>query len=544
MNLGSLITVVSLLVAVYAVVPRVRKLEFRLKFGLFGWLVVLAALGLILYLQFYQTFRAIGFTPSLNLARWKLTTENVSFLVLAFSASVIVFYLSLQRLSRSRIYKFREFVSELGREKRYAELFSLVERNLPSLARIYHADFALSRAREFLEKRSNPYSIFLSLSEGHELPKRRCTRLDSVKMSIFGLMKGAFPAYQSEKDAAGEVLHEILLNARTVKGMIEARPYCALQFYGWNFYEFQEFFERYLDSLIRDSGSVLYHEIRHNQNLSHGHAYHLPDRNRLLAFLFQDCSIAEKLAPYKPIGDAVIAELDARFESELPDSHNGPMRNFDEEGKWEARIFVGIRFFDIMVMSALYQGICWHMWLYYFPTFAERIVRNLQPDSKHVDPLSEWPTQYHFFLYEIVSTLCNWIAEVENIPLDQTNIVLESTSATHENGNIPKSAMLALGRVFKEVHTSDAVDDRFRRYLTEVVFRRYFDLHVRKDFRPYSEALLNALRNGGYSMSRASVEYSASLLDSFNRIDLIPFDSDACAAVRTILEQDVESAGA
>jgi len=253
----------------------------------------LAALGLILYLQFYQTFRVIGFTPSWNLARWKLTTANVSFLVLAFSASVIVFYLSLQRLSRSRIYKFREFVSELGREKRYAELFSLVERNLPSLARIYHADFALSRAREFFEKRSNPYSIFLSLSESHELPKRRCTRLDSVKMSIFGLMKGAFPAYQSEKNAAGEVLQEVLLNARTIKGMIKARPYCALQFYGWNFYEFQEFFERYLDSLVRDSGSMLYHEIRHNQNLSHGHAYHLPDRNRLLAFLFQDCSIAE-----------------------------------------------------------------------------------------------------------------------------------------------------------------------------------------------------------------------------------------------------------
>lgn len=267
MNLDSLITVVSLLVAVYAVVPRVRKLEFRLKFGLFGWLVILVALGLILYLQFYQTFRTLGLTPSLNLARWKLTTANVSFLVLAFSASVIIFYLSFQRLSRSRIYKFREFVSELGREKRYAELFSLVERNLPSLARIYHADFALSRAREFFEKRSNPYLTFLSLSQGQELPKRRCSRLNSVKIFIYGFLKGAFPAYQSEKDAAGEVLHEILLNASTVKGIIEARPYCALQFYGWNFYEFQDFFERYLDSLMRDSGSVLYHEIRHNQNL-------------------------------------------------------------------------------------------------------------------------------------------------------------------------------------------------------------------------------------------------------------------------------------
>jgi len=539
LNLDSLITVVSLLVAVYAIVPRVRKLEFRLKFGLLGWVVVLAALSLILYLQYYQTFRTLGLTPSLNLARWKLTTANMSFLVLACAGLIIGFYLSLQRLSRRRIYKFREFVSELSYEKRYAELFSLVERNLTSLARIYHADLALPKVRKVLEKVSKPNLIFPPLSQS-----QRFGDLASAIRSILAVSKDLFPVYQREKDAAKEVVHEVLLNAKTANGIIEALPYCALRFYGTNFYEFHEFFEHYLTTLMQDKNSVLYHEIRHNQNIDHRRAYQLPNRNRLLAFLFQDCSIAERLAPYKPIGDAVIAELDARFQSQLPDSHNGPMRNFDQEGKWESRVFVGIQFFDIMVVSALKQGIRWHMWLYYVSTFAEQIIRNLDPDSKHADQRAEFPTQYHFILYEIVSTLCNWIALVESIPLDQPNIILESAAATHENGNIPKSAMLALGRVFNEVHTSDVIDDGFRRYLTEVVFGRYFKLHAQQDFRLYSEALLNAIRNGGYSMSLASEEYSTSLLDSFNQIDLIPFDSDACDQVRTILKQDVESASA
>lgn len=544
MNLDSLITVFSLLVAVYTVVPRVRRLEFQLKFGLLGWILVSVALGLILYLQFYSTFRTIGLTPSLNLARWKLTTTKASFLVLTSSAAVIYVYLSLQRLSRRRVYKFRDFVSELGHEQRYAELFSLVERNLSSLTRIYHANFALSRVRGYLERESNPISIFRTLSQHVEYKEPKSKRLAAAKRALFSLLKNAFPTYQKEKEAAREIVHELLLNRRTVKGLIEARPYCALAFFGKNFYEFQEFFERYLDELMLDTSSILYHEIRHNQNLSHGNAYALPDRNRLLAFLFQDCSTAERLAPYKPIGEAVIGELDKRHESQLPDSHNGPMRNFYEDGKWESRIFIGIRFFDIMVMAALYQGINWHMWLYYFSTFAERIVRNLTPDTKQVDPLSEWPTQYHYFLYELVSSLCGWIAEVENIPLDQANIAIKSTSATHENGNIPKSAMLALGRVFREVHTSDDIDNRFRRYLTEIVFRLYFDLHIRQEFLPYSEALLNALRNGGFSMSRASLEYSVSLLESFCHIDLIPFDSDACSEVKLFLEQDVDSASA
>lgn len=43
-------------------------------------------------------------------------------------------------------------------------------------------------------------------------------------------------------------------------------------------------------------------------------------------------------------------------------------------------------------------------------------------------------------------------------------------------------------------------------------------------------------------MCRASGEGSASLLYSYNRIDFIPFDSDACDEVRDFLKQDVEAA--
>lgn len=538
MNLDSLITVISLLVAVYAVVPRVRKLEFRLKFGFFGWLLITTALGLILYLQFYQTFRVLGLTPELNLARWRLTTNNFSFLVLVSCAISVFTYLSLQKLSRRRVFKFREFVSELARERRYAELFSLVERNLSSLDRIYHARFFLSKIRAYLDKESSQYPLIFTLTQ-RELPQSSLRgKLSEAKMRMFGAMRYAFPTYQKERDAAGEIVHELLSNRMVIRGMIEARPYYALTFYGKKFREFQDFFERYLDELMHDADSILYHEIRHNQNLSRGHAYALPDRNRLLVFLFRDCRVAEELAAYRPVGEAVILDLDRRYESSAVDSYNGPMRDFDVDAKWESKVYVGLKFFDIMVKSSLYQNINWHMWLYYFETFAERIVRNLDPDPKHVDLFDEWPTRYHYFLYEVVSSLCNWAAEIKHLPLEQTNVVLGSTQATHENANIPKSAMLALGNVFKEIFTSEAVDDRFRGYLTQIAFRGYFDLQNREDLRPYSEALLNALRNGGHSMSSAPPGYSASLLDSFLNIDLVPFDSDACAEVQKLLESD------
>jgi len=539
-TLDSLITVLGLLVAVYAVIPRVRRLEFRLRFGAFGWVLVVVALTLVLYLQFYQSFRSLGLTPNLNLSRWHLNPENFSFIVLVGLTILLVGYVSFRKLTRHRIFQFRDFILELSRERRYAEMYSLVEGNLNELSKIYHSNFMLSRVRCQLEQYANPFSLLLGVGgQGATDPSPIGSRLHSVKMKVCPILAKLFPAYSRESDAARQVIHELLMNRRTVRGMIEARPYCALEFYKFGFYEYFEFFDKYLEELIKDADSIFYHEIRHNQNLSRHYGYELPERNKLLNFLFSDCSVSEKLAPYKPIGEAVISELDRLHIDGMADLYNGPMRDFREESQWGSIIFVGIRFFDIMVTSALRQNVGWHMWLYYFHVFAERIVRNLKPDAKYVDLSAEWPTRYHYLLYEIVSHLCGWVVAVEYVPITQSNVMLETPRALHENGNIPKSAMLALGLVFRAAFTSNSVDQRFRTYLAEVVFRRYFSIRQREDLRPYSEALLNALRAGGFEMGRRPEGYSEALLTSFSQMDLVPYDLDACNEVRDLLKSDV-----
>lgn len=39
-----------------------------------------------------------------------------------------------------------------------------------------------------------------------------------------------------------------------------------------------------------------------------------------------------------------------------------------------------------------------------------------------------------------------------------------------------KSSMLALGQIVKQILLSDVVSDRFKKYITDIVYRRYFDL--------------------------------------------------------------------
>lgn len=546
-NLDSLITVAGLFVAVYAIIPRVRRLEISLSFGKFAWMILFISVISILYLQFYQTFRSLGLTPGLNLSRWSITTSNASFIILLLMSIVLYIYIKIKGLSRSNVTKFREFVFELSREKKYSELFSLIERNISQVERIYNGDYLLSNLREYFKKNSNDY---LLLSDFIDSPNTQNTSKKynfiqvfvKVRKEVFKLLVFILPSYDKEKEVAKEIVHELLINRNTVKAIAEIRPYFALQILSKDFYENHEFIGTYLRYLAEDTKSVLYHEIRNNQNLLHRDQYAIPKRNRLLSYFFEDCKIAEKYGPYKPIGEFVISYLDGLYSNKPIDSYNEPMGDFHEDGQWESELLVGIRFFDIMVTSALYQNIKWHMWLYYFPHFVERIVRNLNPNEQLIDPNDEWPTKYHYALYEITSCLCKWASSVDHIPLDQENVVLENTSLNHENGNIPKSSMLALGQVTKKILTSNTISDRFKQYIMDIVYSRYFDLKRVHATKAYAEALLNAVRLGGFRMIDVPIEYTQALLHTFESFDCIPYRTELSNELRSILTDDINNA--
>lgn len=544
MNLDSLITVAGLFVAVYAIIPRVRRLEISLRFGKVGWAILLISVVSILYLQFYQTFRTLGLTPGLNLSRWSVTPSNASFLVILLMSLALYVYLRIRRLSRSNVFKFREYVFELSREKKYFELFSLIEGNINQVSRLYNGSYALSKLQAYFKRHSRDYRDIQSLI--HELsgsPKKSESKVRDLihKFRRFSckFFSRILPTYEREKEAATEIVHEILINRNTVKAISEIRPYFALKIFSYEFYENNEFVDTYLRYLAEDTKSVLYHEVRNNQNLAYRDSYALPKRNRLLNFLFEDCKVAERYGVYKPIGEFVIAHLDELYSSPSPDPYNEPMGDFFEEGQWDSKLLVGIRFFDIMVTSALYQNIQWHMWLYYFTHFVERILRNLDPNEKLVDYYAEWPTKYHYAIYEITSCLCRWASAVDHLPLDQDNVVLETTSAQHENGNIPKSSMLALGQVVKQILVTDALSDRFKKYIMDIVFRRYFELRKAAATKPYADALMNSIECGGFSMGALPYEYAQYLLDLFEEFDRIPYEIDLSDELRQRLQENV-----
>ncbi len=248
----------------------------------------------------------------------------------------------------------------------------------------------------------------------------------------------------------------------------------------------------------------------------------IPKSNRLLRFLLNDAKEAEKMGVWKPIGDEVLHFLEERSAFPEKDTYNFPVNDFGGEDDEIERspVNLGIQFFDIMVTRALHQGVEWHMWLYYFHIFVEKIVQNYHPHSS-ADLSREYPTRYSKFLYKIINVYEGWIENVKVMaPSKQSNVVLHSTDNFHDNGNIPKSSIIDLGFSLEHILLSENISERFKRYLMDIVFRLYFELRKDSVTEDYGKVLFAVLKGKGIFDKK---EFRDVVMVYFQQIDQIPY---------------------
>lgn len=524
-----LITVLTLGAAIYALVPRARQLDLQLRLGLLEWAIAILASTCVLYLQFNDFFSARGLVFH---RQWPtgITPQNSIYIVLIGAAVFLATRVRFTRLSRGKIKKFRKLIEELYWAGSYGELFTLLQDHVVGLFRISRSEFVWSRLREKLR----PFGWEMLTQADLDRVRDEITRLDqqpakdrglhtrgleiwnSIKL---GMRRAAFnllPEYDAAQRDAQELANTILLSPRLVQALVRTRPYLGLDIIR----EWEgafDFVSLYLKELLRDHTSVLFQEIAKNQNINLTHRYILPESNPILHFLFSDAKHAKDLRVYKPVGDYAIAYLDELARNSGDDPYNWALGDFQESGAWSSSLFIAIRFFDIMVQEALHQGIEWHMWLYYMPPIVERIVRNYRLDDPLADPDSEWPIRYNLLLWEIFSCLRNWIESIEDLPLDQANVKLKSTRADHENGNIPKSSILALCECTRCVLESDNLTERTKRDLTNWVINLYFDLRSHSQLEGHAAVLRQALSQGGTYRRRHDEKYRHTLMMIFQK---------------------------
>lgn len=531
MTIDGLLTFLALLVAVFAVMSRAQRLNLLLKIRASDIVIAIFAFITINVLEFYEPLAKAGWFP--DSACLILKPNELAYLAVLISILAIPFSIYIAQLPRNKVHRLRELVEELTTQGQYVEVLGIVEVHLDRLVQIYKADFPILKFRRWLETLDiDPHrleNIVLRITQGEGGGDRmELSALGRSKIAVVrtaGWFVRLLPPHDIEQQIAEEIFRSVLLRPELIRSVVQTRPYFGLRILALDIDERHEFSDEYFRQLLADRTSILYWEIKNNQNNFSGsrHRYDLPKANRLLWYLFHDARVAEGLGVWQPIGEQMIAELD-RLHRNVDDNHyNGPLEDYRERDQWKCPLFVGIRFFDIMVSEAIDQNIQWHMWLYYFTHITDCVCRNYHLDPQKIDPDAEFPTPYSSLLYEMMSTLRNWIQKVRELPAGQDNAVLNDKSLEHENGNPIKSSILVLGECLRTILMTENVPPRFKRYVGSIVLNLYFDFVRCANLAGYAEVLRNVLVVGGLFERRdEGPEYLGNIIHVLVRNDNVP----------------------
>ncbi|MGH6794342.1 MAG: hypothetical protein ACREDH_03890 [Methylocella sp.] len=530
MTLDGFLTFLTLIIAVYAVVPGVTRLRYQLRII---WPLIISVAGflLVVYFEFGQPCpQAFG----AYCCFLRITPESpINTGQAAFAVVIAWLFLSWIAFRRSKLSPhalpiLSTLVSELAYKRRHAELIELIEPHLPLLDRSAQRQLKRARLHDYLftlDHRKIRVSQLLDQVKNGKVsvagPSLRSLRhragLAAATMaSEFACL---VPSQRRAEDAAQNIFRVLLHSPEIVAFVATFRPEFGVRLLSCSVPAVRDFCDAYLTALISDSRSILYTEIKQNQNLDSKTGYWFPQHNRLLHFLFKDARTAERLDVWEPLGEYAFSALRSGSNPGYVAFLNGPADSFSQDERWKDRTFAVVRFFDLMVTAAEYQGVQWHMGLYYFPRFIERIVAVYDASGIDIEQDAEWPTRAAYLIYEIFNALTRWVTAVRTLPTDSPHLMLENDEVIPENGNIPKSATLVLGMCLKTILLTPCISERFKCYIHGIVMRRMRDLNRNGIEARFRALLIKAIIQGGLP-DNATNDYRTTLKNLFSGDDL------------------------
>lgn len=505
MTLDGLITFLGLIAAALAIVSPVTRLQIGLAARrLTVW--SFAFITLVLYFEFFDLLgircpsMLVGVCPTVS-SKGPVTPQQAAFVVVFIWLAVLARALQRPRYGLSSLAGLDRLLDRLAESERYAELVDVAEGAID-----YVADCAMGRL-PFQQRRTRwaeGREVGAQLKGSDPAAGATCiryrlwiqTRFRTFQQVLKRDYVKLLPSDAEPRAAAKRILQTVLRNGSVVDWIARNRPRFGARLLSLHTPRTGDFSERFLGWLIANPGSALYEEIKDNQNLATC-GYRLEAHNAVLRGLFADARIAEKLESYRPIGDHTVSVLNPVNAPDYPSSLNRHYdHNWGDRGCWRDPTYVAIRFFDIMVRAAACQGIPWHMWLYYTPTFVERI-EAFYEDQTGEDANPEYPTRAAHLLYAAIDALTDWVEVATQVDRVSVHWEPQSTAVRHQNDNIPKSAALALGICMRTIILSDRIPDRTKRFLLEVALGPARKAELRAHHPRLRGALLASLLEGG-----------------------------------------------
>jgi hypothetical protein len=482
MTLDGFLTFLTIILAAYAIMPSVPRLRIGLRIN---WLIFISivSFAIVMFLEFTPLFskhcpveqsrfcEALGHFSDGR----PINKGQAAFLVVIAWLLLASFAIARRKLTAKSLPALSRLVSELVYQQKHAELVDLLDSQLSFINAAANRLFWQAKLFDRVAKLDpdNLSDLWERIEQGESDNDDWKGKIGSRLRYFLSFSKIILPSGNRKQEAAVDIFRVIFQSHALIEFIAVHRPKFGIQVLSCQSFGMDDFCEAFFVSLLANRSSSLYGEIRQNENQSRC-GYVLEKHNQLLFFLFQDSNVAKRLSVWKPIGDYIISNLGSNKDPKYIEFLNGPADSFYDQDRWRDPTFIAIRFFDIMVASAVCQGIEWHMWLYYFPPILEELVKNYDETGSEVDPNSEWPTRGSHLIYAMFVALRDWVDTVEGGELPDTSphLIFGSVAATHENNNIPKSAALALGHCLEILITAENVSEKFQVYIYDIVMRQ------------------------------------------------------------------------
>ena len=471
MTLDGFLTFLALTIAFYAVMPEVTRLRARLHLR-FQVMLAFVAISLTLYFQFFSLVGQPCWLGSQAACQWitfqadgPITPQQAAFLVV-FAWMLLALGLNLFRKPGTQSFPtIIKIVEMLLYERRFGELLGFIRPHLRLIEAAARRELRRQRVHDWLADANwLRHEKFASVRPQGEVmaAKRKASLVERTGRWFRRKIRwtARIVPSGSKAQANAETLVRLLFRSGELRQFITAmRPDVVTDLMAIRLQPRFEFSDAVVEDFIADPGSQLFQEIENSQNVSHTGEYFLNPENKFLQFLFSDASVARQLAVWRPVGEFTITKLRTGTETGYADFLNGPATSFDRE-RWQDPTFVAIRFFDIMVQSAVQQSVEDHMWLFYLPHFVRELEQTYDATSPNIDALSEFPTRGSRLIYEAVSAMGGWVKSVKYIDASSphTNI---PQSAHLGSSAIPPAAAISLGQAMDAIATSPRIGDTF-----------------------------------------------------------------------------------
>lgn len=540
------ITLLSIFIAVYSLIPRHTRIELTLRIGEFTIIVSLLLFIFIVYLNSISLLEALGAQSCAEQKFLKDNSDSITLWIFLFIILLLIIKWSLFSLSRRKLNKFGNLISQLIHEGRVLEMsdiflkyhkkilkysesntkyYNFIEKELqkrpdPSIMKEILANITAEVVDNQVVEISSLNTLKHDASNFHQKIYKSLKNLKYRTMRRFLLL---LPKGVNYKSKARENLRLAVLSPKVIKFWTSERPHDLIKLLDANLQEVFEISNQLLHDQLSDIKSYLYYELEDTQNYFGKSGYSISEDNLIVFSLLGNSKRADHLHIWQPVGDYILKYLDDLFHS-ADDQYNRPCAEFTLEGKWSSPIYVAIHFFDIMVTTALTQESPSNMWLFYYYYFIESIVRNSNLDNSLIDLTYEWPNRYCYLLYRIISNLKTWILYSENIKTPKENVIIIN-------------AFFCLSLSLNKIVQSDQLSEKFIVYIYEIVLGIYFDLR-KKNQQKLSNIFLSELVYGKFDSY--SNEYRSLLKDMLNSIDTIPWrfnDNDGWEILNSSLDK-------